>query len=255
MRGCLVAGNRTGIDWTERRPAAKGGDHGDGFGNGGLRRRSRNCTPATDTRAEFHRIYERTPKHFRAELIGEIVYEASPLRIAHGSNHLPLGAVFFAYESGTPGTQSGDNTTILLGDEGEPQPDLYLNILPEHGGQSAHDAGRLRRGRPELIAEIAHSSRAIDLHAKRDDYTRYGVANTSYSVCARRLRWFDLAAGRELDADGDGVYRIRVFPGLWVDGKALLARDFSRLTSTLGQGLATPEHAAFVARLAGRPSP
>lgn len=208
------------------------------------------------TRAEFHRIYERTPEHFRAELIGGIVYVASPLRIAHGSNHLPLGAVFFGYESGTPGTQSGDNTTILLGDEGEPQPDLYLRILPEHGGQSRTTPDDYVEGAPELIAEIAHSSRAIDLHAKRDDYTRYGVRE--YLVLClreRRLRWFDLAAGRELDADADGVYRIRVFPGLWVDGEALLARDFSRLTATLGRGLATPEHAAFVARLAARPSP
>ena len=69
------------------------------------------------TREEFHRIYERTPEDFRAELIGGIVYVASPLRIRHGTNHLPLGAVFFAYESRTPGTESGDNTTILLGEE------------------------------------------------------------------------------------------------------------------------------------------
>ena len=208
------------------------------------------------TRAEFHRIYERTPEHFRAELIGGIVYVASPLKRRHGTNHLPLGGLFFAYEGETPGVESGDNTTILLGDEGEPQPDLYLRILPEHGGQSRTTPDDYVEGAPELLAEIAHSSRAIDLHAKRDDYTRYGVRE--YLVLClreRRLRWFDLAAGRELDADADGVYRIRVFPGLWIDGEALLARDYRRLTATLGHGLATPEHAAFVARLAARPSP
>ena len=47
------------------------------------------------TREEFHRLYEATPEHLRAELIGGIVYVASPLRIRHGSNHLPLGTVFF----------------------------------------------------------------------------------------------------------------------------------------------------------------
>src|SRR5258708_23173960 len=78
------------------------------------------------TREEFHRIYEQTPEHFRAELIGGIVYVASPLKLRHGTNHLPLGTLFFAYEGHTPGAQSGDNTTILLGDEGEPQPDLFL---------------------------------------------------------------------------------------------------------------------------------
>ena len=148
------------------------------------------------TRAEFHRIYERTPEHFRAELIGGIVYVASPLRIAHGSNHLPLGAVFFGYESGTPGTQSGDNTTILLGDEGEPQPDLYLRILPDHGGQSRTTPDDYVEGAPELIAEIAHSSRAIDLHAKRDDYTRYGRARISRALSAREATALVRSRGR-----------------------------------------------------------
>ena len=201
-------------------------------------------------REEFHRIYERTPEHFRAELIGGVVYVASPLRIRHGTNHLPLGSVFFAYESGTLGTQSGDDTTVLLGDEGEPQPDLYLRILPENGGQSRTTADDYVEGAPELIAEIAHSSRAIDLHGKRDDYSRYGVRE--YLVLClreRQLRWFDLAANRELQPDADGVFRMRVFPGLWIDGAALVARDHRRLTATLEVGMATTEHAAFVARL------
>ena len=88
------------------------------------------------SRAEFHRLYEKTPEGFKAELVGGIVYVASPLRIRHGTNHLFLGGTFFLYQGATPGVEAGDNTTILLGDEGEPQPDLYLRILPEYGGQS-----------------------------------------------------------------------------------------------------------------------
>jgi Uma2 family endonuclease len=49
------------------------------------------------TREEFHRIYEQTPEGFHAELIGGIVYVASPLKCRHGTNHLPLGSLFFAY--------------------------------------------------------------------------------------------------------------------------------------------------------------
>ena len=67
------------------------------------------------TQPEFHRIYEQMPEDFRAELIGGIVYVASPLRISHGNNHMPLSSLFFAYESDTPGVQSGDNVTIILG--------------------------------------------------------------------------------------------------------------------------------------------
>src|SRR5436189_5611344 len=114
------------------------------------------------------------PVDFVAELIGGIVYVASPLKRRHGTNHLPLGSLFFAYEGNTPGVESGDNTTILLGDEGEPQPDLFLRILPEYGGQSRTTADDYVEGAPELIAEIAHSSQAIDLHAKRAHSTRYG---------------------------------------------------------------------------------
>jgi Uma2 family endonuclease len=203
------------------------------------------------TRAEFHRIYQQMPEDFEAELIGGIVYVASPLKRRHGTNHLPLGSLFFAYEGHTPGVESGDNTTILLGEEGEPQPDLYLRILPQFGGQSQTTSDDYVAGAPELIAEIAHSSRAIDLHAKREDYTRYGVRE--YLVLClreRQLRWFDLRTNQELQSDADGVFRLRSFPGLWIHGECLLAKDYPRLIATLSQGLATPEHGAFVQRLA-----
>ena len=56
--------------------------------------------------------------------------------------------------------------------------------------------------------------------------------------------------GPELQLDADGVCRVRSFPGLWVHAEALLARDHGRLMAVLSQGLATAEHANFVARLA-----
>src|SRR5437588_12933187 len=80
---------------------------------------------------EFHRLYERAREHFKAELIGGIVYVASPRRRRHGNKHLRLGTLFSMYEGVTPGVEAGDNATILLGEDGEPQPDLYLRILPE----------------------------------------------------------------------------------------------------------------------------
>jgi hypothetical protein len=107
-----------------------------------------------------------------------------------------------------------------------------------------------------MIAEVAYSSRSIDLHAKLLDYARYGVREYLV-VCLRegRLRWFDLPTDEELRPDRDGVYRVRVFPGLWVHGAALLAQDYGRLMATLQQGLATPEHAEFAARLAAARAP
>ena len=203
------------------------------------------------SRAEFHRLYEQSPPGFRAELIGGIVYVASPLKRRHGTNHLPLGSLFFLYEGQTPGVESADNTTVQLGEESEPQPDLFLRILPEYGGQSVTTIDDYIAGSPELVAEIALSSRAIDFHAKRYDYTKHGVLEyLVFSLRDNRLHWFDLRSNQELQPDTDGVYRIRSFPGLWIHGAALVGRNGQQLMQILNQGLATPEHTAFVSKLA-----
>lgn len=203
------------------------------------------------SRADFHRLYTVMPEDFRAELIGGTVYVASPLRRRHGTNHLPLGTLFFTYEARTPGVECADNTTILLGDDSEPQPDLLLRILPEHGGQTTTTAEDYIAGPPELIAEIAHSSRALDLHGKRDDYRRYGVKE--YLVLClqeRQLRWFNLAADVERVPDVAGICRMETFPGLWIHAEALLSKDHARMMATLEAGLASEEHAKFVKQLA-----
>jgi Uma2 family endonuclease len=208
------------------------------------------------TRAEFHRAYERTEEKFKAELIRGIVYVASPLTLGHGVNHLPLGTALFAYGSRTPGTQAADNATILLGDESEPQPDLFLRILPEYGGQSRTTRDDYVEGAPELIAEIANTSRSIDLHGKLEDYTQHGVREYLVLTLGEgRLRWFDLQNCKELRADSEGICRIRCFPGLWIDERAVIEKDFARLITVLDQGLATEEHARFVKQLANAHKP
>lgn len=208
------------------------------------------------TRAEFHRAYEQTPEDFRAELIGGIVYVPSPLRLPHGTIHPPFSSIFFAYEAATPGVECGDNTTVMLGEKSEPQPDLYMRILPEYGGQSSTSPDDYVKGAPELIAEIAHSSRAIDLHAKLEDYRRHAVLEYLV-VCLdeRQVRWFDFRSGQEPSPDPDGIARIRTIPGLWIHAEALLARDYTRLMAALNAGLATAEHTDFVKRLAAARRP
>jgi Uma2 family endonuclease len=204
-------------------------------------------------REEFHRLYEQTSDGFKAELIGGIVYVASPCFLAHGKPHKLLTAVVAAYEAQTPGVDASDNTTILLGHEGEPQPDLYLRILPEYGGQSSTGYQECVEGAPELIIEVANTSRAIDLHAKKKDYGRYGVREyLVHCVKEKELRWFDLTAGTELQSDASGVCRIQNFAGLWINGPALFSHDYSSLMKALDEGLAAPEHAAFVRQLAER---
>jgi len=195
------------------------------------------------------------PKDFQAELIGGTVYVASPLRRRHSTTHLLLGS-FLAYVGDTSGVEAGDNATILLDDDSESQPDLYLRILPEDGGQSQTTPSDYVKGAPELIAEIAHSNQAIDLYAKHDDYARHGVLEYVV-VCLREgvVRWFDMKANRVLQPDRDGVIRISAFPGLWIHPAALLQRDFAPMMKTLEEGLATAEHGDFLKRLQSRHSP
>lgn len=208
------------------------------------------------TREEFHRIYSLMPEDFRAELIGGIVYVASPVKRPHSTTHVVLGTWFGTYVGNTPGTEAGDNGTQILSDEDEPQPDLYARILPEYGGQSQTTEEDYVGGPPELNAEISYSTRSIDLHAKKNRYARFGVRE--YLVVSLRealVRWFDLRSGEEFQADANGVSRSRVFPGLWLHVEALLNQDYHRLLATLNQGLATEEHAAFVRALAERFTP
>jgi hypothetical protein len=209
------------------------------------------------SQAEFHRRYQAYPEDVKFELIGGIVYMASPLKRPHGTSHPKLSLVLGLYEAGTPGVEVADNMTAILGKKSEPQPDLMLRLLKGCGGQSDYDADDYLVGAPELVAEVAHSSRAIDLGRKRQDYLAAGVQEyLVLSLEEQQLHWFHFPSRRKLKPDRDGVWKSRVFPGLWLDGPALLARDSAKLLATAQQGLATPEHGAFARRLAeqlGRP--
>lgn len=202
------------------------------------------------TQPEFHWRYETYPEDVKFELIGGTVYMASPVGWPHASYHLKLGVVFELYAASTPGVEAGDNATTILGEESEPQPDLTLRILAELGGQSRLLEGKYVQGAPELLAEIAHSTRALDLHQKKDDYRQAGVLEyLVLCVEEQELYWFRFPSGRRLKANRRGIYRSQVFPGLWIDGQALMQRDTSRLVAAVQQGLASREQAAFVKRL------
>ncbi len=202
--------------------------------------------------AEFMRRYELTPPGFTAELIGGIVHVASPLSRPHGRGSIDISAWLGVYYARTPGTEGLDNATTLMDDAGVPQPDSQLRILPEYGGQS-RDEGDYVAGAPELVAETARSSRKVDLGGKRDDYERAGVQEyIVVALDAKEVHWHVRRDDKlvRIDPDADGIYRSAVFPGLWLDAAALLRKDLAGVLAVLDRGLATPEHAAFVARLA-----
>ena len=88
------------------------------------------------TREEFHRLYELMPGVKKAELIRGVVYMPSPLRIDwHGTPHgmmINWLGHYFAY---TPGVNFADNTTVILSEDSEVQPDGLLRDAMPQGGR------------------------------------------------------------------------------------------------------------------------
>jgi Uma2 family endonuclease len=204
------------------------------------------------TRPEFERRYRAMPQIKKAELIEGVVYMASALRFrSHGQPHGYLCTWLGVYASNTRGVELGIEPTVRLDLDNEPQPDAVLLVEPEFGGQARLSEDDYIEGPPELVAEIAASSSAIDLGDKKRAYRRSGIQEyIVWQVFERRLDWFSLQDGDyvPLPVDWDGVIRSRVFPGLWLTVTDLLAGDMAQVLAVLQNGLAGTEHQEFDAR-------
>jgi len=204
------------------------------------------------TSDEFLRRWETMPDLKRAELIDGIVYMPSPVSTHHDGCHVVVASWLANYAIATPGVFPSLEGTWRMGERNTPQPDNALKILPEYGGQSRIE-GPYQAGAPELIAEVAVSSYSRDFGAKKRLYERMGVRE--YLIALPRdaeLVWFELSSAgfAPIPPGADGILRSAFFPGLWLDPEALWNLDLARINAVLQQGLATPEHAEFAARLA-----
>jgi len=201
---------------------------------------------------EFLRIWKISPDIKRAELINGVVYMPSPLWKPHAKKGRHVSGWLSVYEAATPGCEGGSNASALIGDDCT-QPDEYLAILPEFGGTSW--GNKMLEGSPELLVEITHSTASVDLHEKLDSYEQARVQEyIVVLIKTREVRWHRLVRNKyqRLGCDTDGVFRSRVFPGLWLDSIALFADDIAKVLATLQLGIASDEHQKFVADLAKR---
>lgn len=208
------------------------------------------------TRPEFERRYSAMPKVKKAELVEGIVYMASPLRFEpHAEPHGNLIGWLWTYKIATPGVRMGDNPTVRLDLDNEPQPDAVLLIDPICGGNVRLSEDGYIEGAPELIAEISASSAAIDLRDKKRAYCRNGVQEyIIWQVFERQVDWFSFQEGEyvSLVADDRGIIRSQIFPGLWLDARALLDGQMQQVLATLQTGLSSLEHQTFVNLLGDR---
>ena len=205
------------------------------------------------TRHEFERRYTAMPNK-KAELIEGVVYVASPLRFRnHGLPHGNLIIWLGNYKVSTPRVELGDNTTVRLDLDNEPQPDGLLLIDKPSRGQAQISEDDYIEGAPELIAEVAASSASIDLYDKKRAYRRNGVQEyIVWQTLENKLDWFCLQNGEYLllVPDVDGVIKSQVFPGLWLAVTSLITGDMTQVLAVLQQGLNSKEHTDFVKGLA-----
>lgn len=205
------------------------------------------------TRHEFERRYTAMPHIKKAELIEGVVYVASPLRFrSHGQPHGDMILWLGNYKVYTPGVELGDNVTVRLDLDNEPQPDVVLLIDEQSGGRSRISEDDYVEGAPELVAEIAASSASIDLYDKKIVYRRNGVREyIVWKILENQLDWFSLQNDEyvSIQADADGIIRSSVFPGLWLSVTNLLAGNMIQVLTVLQSGLNSPEHQPFIQSL------
>lgn len=202
------------------------------------------------SRAEFEQRYQAIPYIKKAELIEGIVYIKSSIPFeTHAEPHANLIGWLGNYKIATPGVCLGDNPTVRLDFDNEPQPDAVLLIDPNGGGQSRLSDDGYIEGAPELVAEIAASTASIDLRDKKRVYRRNGVKEyLVWQVMEGRFDWFFLQDGEyiSLTPNAEEIIRSQVFPGLWLSVSALLNGNMLEVIATLQTGLATPEHQQFL---------
>jgi len=208
------------------------------------------------TRSEFERRYTAMPHVKKAELIEGTVYIASPLRFElHAEPHGDLMIWLGNYKVATPGVRMGDNPTVRLDLDNEPQPDALLMIDPACGGNAYIGSDGYVEGAPELVAEVAASSAAIDLGDKKRVYRRNGVKEyIVWQVFDQKLDWYHLTEDDyiALEMKKGGVISSLTFPGLWLDVSAMLIGDMNKVLTVLRQGLETKAHLKFVQQLINR---
>jgi Uma2 family endonuclease len=205
------------------------------------------------TRVEFERRWEAMPDLKRAELIEGVVYMAAAVRYRrHGRPNHWITRLLVTYENHTPGVAGAENTSVRMDLDNMPQPDTLLLIEPPHSKTITVSDDDYLEGAPELIVEIASSSASYDLGVKLQAYRRNGVPEyLVWRVLDGDIDRFVLHEGKYIQQlpDEAGLIRSTMFPGLWLDTRALLGGNFPDALATLERGLATPEHEAFVRQL------
>lgn len=201
------------------------------------------------TVSEFERRYE--VAQGRAELVEGIVVMSPPISSMHGEANSLLDRLLGHYAARTPCLAVGVIPSLRLDARNEYQPDVVVWVKSGRFCKTRTGDDGLLKGRPELVAEIALSSAAYDLHEKKRVYQRSRVPEyLVWEVMDSKIQWFTLKRGQYVPLSASKeVIRSGIFPGLWLDRHALVTADEPKAFQVLEQGLKSAEHKAFARKL------
>ena len=188
---------------------------------------------AVMTREEFHAAYSECAGLERVELIEGIVYMPSPVKFESHVEPQALILVWLrTYARRRPGLRAGGPGSVILDDKNQPEPDVML-FRTTPGWESSD--GLVAKA-PELVVEIAASSKSRDLNQKKRAYERNGIREyIVWRVYDEAIDWFELKEGKYIrrSADAQGCVESQQFPGLVLDTRAALAHDEDALLAAL----------------------
>lgn len=214
---------------------------------------------------EFLRRYAADPVVVRAELIDGAVEISRRREVRNGIAGVwpglkatraqalnKLNFLLGHYAMHTRGTRATGCVTLILNASAALEPDCTLRVLADRGGKARVGHDDFLHGSPELVIEAPLTSGPRDFGPKSTAYESAGVPEyLVWRTAEQEVHWLALRNGAfvPLEPDASGVIRSEVFPGLWLNVPALLAGQLADVLATLQLGLASPEHAAFVAQL------
>jgi Uma2 family endonuclease len=197
----------------------------------------------------FHKLYRKADERVRAELIEGVVYLKMPTRLTRGM--IQTNLLFWAktYTSQIPTLEARSEVTTKMNAVNEPEPDLFIFVRPECGGQVSVDDEDFIVGAPELIIEIANSTMAVDLGDKKRGYEASGVLEYCVVLGLKKVaKWYVRDNGEFVEKTlSRGVLQSQTFPGLWLDTQALFKGDVPQLMGTLKQGMKSLRFKTFLA--------
>ena len=176
-------------------------------------------------REEFHRRYLECGDIQGIELIEGVVYMPMPISFTNHAEPQHFAQMWIGtYALRNPAVRASGPASVFLDNRNQPEPDAILFSL---------DHGNLRRdgyveGAPQLVVEVAHSSRNRDLGGKYTSYERNGVLEyIVWRVEQHAIDWFQLRDGHfeRREPDENGIIESEVFPGLRLNVDLILNGD------------------------------